>query len=476
MDILICIIPKIEPLAPTVGPALLKTCLEQHGFTATVRDLNIELYQHLKAKSLAQRYYYDDDNLFNCHNDNPSDEFMQFYQDNIEIFQRWADEIAAANPRWLGMSLLSRWSQSAAVVLSQLVRARSQDIKIVWGGCQATQSYEMMDLIDKGLIDCFINGDAENAIIDLLTNGLDAKSINTINPIQISDLASLPVPNYDDIRWQDYDKPNDRMVYITASRGCVKSCSFCNVRDIWPQFYMRPAESIANEIRALITKHGRTSFKFTDSLINGNMKIYRQLLVELGKIKKEHKKFSWISQWIVRSRLQSPESDYDLLKDSGCVDVEIGVESFSESVRYHMGKRFTNDELWWAMEQLRKRNISSAWLMISGYPTETQKDHRFTIKTLKKLYQHRKVFTAGRRNIWFSFTPMLLDLKLSAKLDQTKLTRYVSQTDWTYGKNSREQRIANYNEILDIINHFENDSTPHTKTKMVQIYEKNIKH
>ena len=45
MDILFAIIPKIEPFAPTTGPALLKSHCEAAGLTAIVRDYNIDLYK-----------------------------------------------------------------------------------------------------------------------------------------------------------------------------------------------------------------------------------------------------------------------------------------------------------------------------------------------------------------------------------------------------------------------------------------------
>jgi radical SAM superfamily enzyme YgiQ (UPF0313 family) len=474
MDLIICIVPKIEPEAPTVGPALLKACVERHGFNCQVKDFNIELYRYLEKKNLEQKYYYQNDLIFNCAHTNFSQEFIEFYEEHKDIFISWANELVAANPRWVGLSLLSRWSQACAVKLSQLIRERSNTIKIVWGGSQIpTHHEEYQDFIDKKLIDCFINGDAEHAIVDLLKIGETAGSINTKTPIQIANLKDLPVPNYDDIKWEQYHKSNERTVYITASRGCVKRCSFCNVRDIWPEFYTRDPDSVANEIRQLIKKYKRINFKFTDSLINGNMKVYRQLLLELSAIKKENKEFTWLSQWIVRSASQSPESDYKLLAESGCVDLEIGIESFSEEVRWHMGKKFTNKDFWWCLDQLKKYKIPSAFLMISGYPTETQRDHRLTIKTIKRLYKERYVFDYRKnRYIWFSFTPMLLADELVKKLDKKCLTEYKDVFEWTYKDNNMERRLANYNEILSLIENFESSNRHWTKNKMLEIYEK----
>ena len=43
IDMLLCIIPKINPDAPTVGPAVLKATLQKAGYSCTVLDLNIDL-------------------------------------------------------------------------------------------------------------------------------------------------------------------------------------------------------------------------------------------------------------------------------------------------------------------------------------------------------------------------------------------------------------------------------------------------
>ena len=65
LDILLLIIPKILPDAPSVGPAVLKAHLLSEGFTCDVMDFNITLYNEFK-KHGDQDQFFDQDAVFNC--------------------------------------------------------------------------------------------------------------------------------------------------------------------------------------------------------------------------------------------------------------------------------------------------------------------------------------------------------------------------------------------------------------------------
>jgi hypothetical protein len=51
-DIVFCIVPKLEPESPTVGPAVLKQICENNGYTARVLDLNIDLFDYLRKDNM----------------------------------------------------------------------------------------------------------------------------------------------------------------------------------------------------------------------------------------------------------------------------------------------------------------------------------------------------------------------------------------------------------------------------------------
>ena len=65
LDMLICIIPKILPDAPTVGPAVLKAHIEDAGYSCEVIDLNIKLYNEF-VKHGDKQQFFDQDAVFKC--------------------------------------------------------------------------------------------------------------------------------------------------------------------------------------------------------------------------------------------------------------------------------------------------------------------------------------------------------------------------------------------------------------------------
>jgi radical SAM superfamily enzyme YgiQ (UPF0313 family) len=77
--------------------------------------------------------------------------------------------------------------------------------------------------------------------------------------------------------------------------------------------------------------------------------------------------------------VQVDEEYWKNIADSGGHRLAIGVETGSDSVRTHMNKKFTNQDLDYTMSMLSKYNITCVFLMIVGYPTETDVDFQDTL-------------------------------------------------------------------------------------------------
>tara|TARA_R110000772_G_scaffold256190_2_gene372632 strand:- start:4227 stop:5612 length:1386 start_codon:yes stop_codon:yes gene_type:complete len=438
MDIVFCIIPKIDPTAPTPGVAVMKQVCVNAGYTSKVIDLNIDLYNKLKLKNLHTYYWDTDDSVFftEIEPQLPTD-WQQFESDHEEIFQDWINQLQSLAPKFIGLSLLSMFSRSAGIALSLLIRKHLPLTKIIWGGPTVDAPTRNMAM-ELGFCDIAVIGDGEEAILSILRDEIPSQN-------QIADMDQLPFPDYTDIDWAAYDT-DENVVYITGSRGCVKSCTFCNVSQIWPRYINRSGNSIVDEIEHLSLKYNRYTFRFTDSLINGNMKAYREFVSELISRQLE---ISWSSQWIIRSIQSTLESDFDLAKRSGCSDLEIGVEHFSQDPRWHMGKKFTDEAMWHTFDLLKKFDIPSSILMIIGYPTETDADHQVQLDVLEKLYHEKYVYSkSGNQIMHFYPTPMMLDGEIR-RMVQEDLTYRNTSLDWALGDNTYEKRQERYREFQE---------------------------
>ena len=166
----------------------------------------------------------------------------------------------------------------------------------------------------------------------------------------------------------------------------------------------------------------------------------------------------WSSQWICKPKSQFTENDYILMKKSGCRALEVGIESFSQHIRYHMLKKFSDEDMWYSFDMLRKYKIHMTLLMFVGYPTETEKDHQHTLDTLRNLY--REGYTTarddqGRLLVYFSFAnTMMLEKNPPIPawhLVKNDITDYKNELDWNYKGNTLKVRLRRLNEVQELL-------------------------
>jgi radical SAM superfamily enzyme YgiQ (UPF0313 family) len=229
---------------------------------------------------------------------------------------------------------------------------------------------------------------------------------------------------------------------ITGSRGCVKSCTFCDVSNTWPNFKYRKAEHIVDEIKHHFYKYGGTEFEFTDSLINGsisNFNRFNEILYNEKQKNPELLPITYQGQFVIRSDSKQLEESYELMHLGGCNMLTVGVESFSVDVRHHMKKKFSNEDLDLHFDRCARWKIPNVILMLVGYPTETQKDHQANLDALikyKKFSDMCVIFMIrwGYTMHLYNHTPIMNMLdELQIKIDNH--VKFDSVYSWSTGIN-----------------------------------------
>ena len=121
-----------------------------------------------------------------------------------------------------------------------------------------------------------------------------------------------------------------------------------------------------------------------------------------------------------------------------------------------MKKKFTNDDIDWSVNALHKYGISQDWLLIVGYPSETEADFEETKKLLRR-YAH----LAASKMIKIGITPTFALLSNSPLLtDKSMSVEYglehnqhdsLSQKFWTstrYLDNNYPTRSRRWKELV----------------------------
>ena len=383
---MITAIPLQDVVRPPGALAVLAACCEQVKIDYHILDLN--LYMHkIFSQDIVQRL---------------STDFVtgKLTQKTQHDFQPVCDHFHQAldrlQPDLIAISIFTYESVAAAVLLLKSLAARSDRSRfsIVIGGLGVSSTkYEITDFKrfdhwakSAGLIDHVITGEGEISFVEFLKGNFSYPGIDGSPSLQITDVNQLPPPNYNKISPNDYFFSNEPEVVITGSRGCVRSCSFCDVQHWWKKYIYRRGELIADDMFGIWQKTGVRKFDFSDSLINGSIKSFRDMNRRLIELKQKNPDFCplYKGQFICRPIGQMKFKDYEEMKEAGAETLVVGIEHFSLPIRQHMGKDFDNDAIDWHFATCAKLGIKNVLLLLSGYLTETQDDHAVNLEYLKK--------------------------------------------------------------------------------------------
>jgi radical SAM superfamily enzyme YgiQ (UPF0313 family) len=414
LDLLVVSVPVLDLQYPPSSPAVIKSCAIAAGFTANTLDKNLILKKicNTHEKFLQVQY-----NFENVSTDikNTTDPVLAFFDNDLELIRQWLDTsiklIAKKNPRWLGISVFSYKSHKATLALCLEVQRLLPDVRIVLGGRGASSyalgpdhkrfvnkmksffgSYPYKNfsetLLFYQVVDSIIQGDGEQAIVDLLSGPTESSITGSVEKI---DIESVPFVDFDDYDLTEYNYVNEPIIPITGSKGCVRKCTFCDIPVLWPKFKFRSGDHIAREMIHLYQRHGVKKFYMSDSLVNGSLTAFQNFISTLAQHNTTNpdSAIKWVGQYITRPRSNVLNDEYyDLLKLSGGEGLTIGVESGSDAVRAHMKKQFTTEDVDHELAEFDRRGIVCVLLFFSCYPTETWSDFLDTVNMFIRYQQY----------------------------------------------------------------------------------------
>jgi radical SAM superfamily enzyme YgiQ (UPF0313 family) len=414
LDLLVVSVPVLDLQYPPSSPAVIKSCAIAAGFTANTLDLNLTLKKICNTHEKFLQVQYNFENVSTDIKDT-TDPVLAFFDNDLELIRQWLDTsiklIAEKNPRWLGISVFSYKSHKATLALCLEVKRLLPDVRIVLGGRGASSyalgpdhkrfvnkmksffgSYPHKNfsetLLFYQVVDSIIQGDGEQAIVDLLSGPTESSITGSVEKI---DIESVPFVDFDDYDLTEYNYVNEPIIPITGSKGCVRKCTFCDIPVLWPKFKFRSGDHIAREMIHLYQRHGVKKFYMSDSLVNGSLTAFQNFISTLAQHNTANpdSAIKWVGQYITRPRSNVLNDEYyDLLKLSGGEGLTIGVESGSDAVRAHMKKQFTTEDIDHELAEFDRRGIVCVLLFFSCYPTETWQDFLDTVNMFIRYQQY----------------------------------------------------------------------------------------
>ena len=369
VDVIITTVPWTDSAIPLMAPAVLKPIVEQAGMSCLAVDFNAEIY--------------------NATSTHPGrDHFINFFFHGVghpdindwlrDMFESTARDMLSWQPKFIALSVFTHASRKMCEWTCHYIKKLSPDTKIVIGGAGCLEQFTgpstfADDMINRGLVDYHVRGDGEHTFRQLLLGNTSYPGINsaTWKILTNEELDQLPYPDYTDYNFSQYSK---KMMSIHGSRGCVRTCTFCDYITNWEKFQWRTGESIFKEMKFQYDKFGIRSFKFQDSLTNGNLKEFNRLIRLLAEYNQlnPRESFNWGGFYIFRNRSANDEEMWDIMAQSGAEFLTVGLENLNEDIRYAIGKKFSNESITFHLEQAQKCGIKLDLLFIVGYVNETQ--------------------------------------------------------------------------------------------------------
>lgn len=185
---------------------------------------------------------------------------------------------------------------------------------------------------------------------------------------QIEDLDSIPFPHYEafrDFSFHQYNGfaglPRPTAAVIT-SRGCVFDCAYCGSVNFWgKKWRRRSAQNVLDELEHLVKNMGaRSIFMFDDNFpVNKKraMDICRGIIERRLDI-----------QWACCSHVKMVNEELlKIMKESGCISIDFGVESGDDTILRNINKNQTRGDIERAFDLVHRAGIKPrAYLMIGN--------------------------------------------------------------------------------------------------------------
>jgi radical SAM superfamily enzyme YgiQ (UPF0313 family) len=376
---------------PPGSLAFLAGACEAAGVEYFCHSLNNEMIKRL-SKTQYQK-------LYNSIKLETINDLLPNVQQHIDAL---IEEIIAKQPNLITISIFSTFQMPVANLMLKKLRAAMPEVEMIAGGPGIQNNGD--SLIKQGLLDYYVMGEGDEILPNFIKGDRTSPYLNSTVP-QIIDLDDkFLMPSYKKVDFSGYQNLENKekgVITITTSRGCVRSCNFCDIAISWPKYKFRSGKNIAQEIVHHYNDTGITNFYIADSLINGSVKSFTDFNLEMIELKKSIPglaSFSYNGMFIVRDKRTHTEQFFKNMKLAGCESLAIGVETGSERLRFEMNKKFKNEDLDHHLEMSSKYGIKNFLLMFVAYPTETDEDFSETLAMLERYQKYLLDGTIGGIN------------------------------------------------------------------------------
>ena len=295
-------------------------------------------------------------------------------------------DVVAFTVRTSAFNLVADWSKWAKEAV---------DAPVLWGGYHPTLA--TVECLSVPYVDALVRGDGDLTVFPVakalkdneILAGIPSVSYrengkvinNPVAPL-VANLDELPIPDFSMFDYKKLISSKTNVALAMLSRGCPYNCTYCSnraFRSIYPNpkyyYRSRTPEGAMTYIENLMSVYPEAKeFRFLDNVFGLNL----QWLEEFTKLYTRNVGLPFSCD----ERIELLTDDrLKLLKEAGCKQVYIGVESGDENLRRVILERtMSNELLKEGFEKLHENGIRAFAFNMVGLPGEDREKALSTIK------------------------------------------------------------------------------------------------
>lgn len=316
----------------------------------------------------------------------------------INLFQWEKDKLIAyldENPYCVAITTTFYVVNQPVNEIVEFIRRHNDMVKIVVGGplisnhARNNRGDSFRTALDDMGADIYVieaQGELTlSRIVECLKAGIDLDTVPNIvyyNNRELRRTQAIPENNSLDenvIDWRNF--PEEKLgptLQTRTARSCAFKCSFCNYPARAGALALTSMQVIERELDSMCELGNVQNVIFVDDTFNVPFPRFKEICRLM--IKKKYG-FNWFSYFRCSN---SDEEAIDLMAESGCRGVFLGIESGSPAILVNMNKSATVEKYGQGIEWLRARDIMTFGSFIVGFPGETEETVGETIKFIRE--------------------------------------------------------------------------------------------
>lgn len=329
----------------------------------------------------------------------------------------------------IGVTATTLLYKSAMKLITIAKQAQPNAITILGGSHgsfldeDALREYPSLDIV--------VRREGENTFIELLekiqaqaslanvlgiTYRNGDKIVRTADRPLIEDLDSIPFPAHHLMPLESFKRDGKILFPLISSRGCVFWCDFCStVRMFGRGYRWRSPKNVVDEMQLIHDEYGVKQVTFYDDAFTVDRKRVIQICDELHARKLD-------MMWDCGTRVDMVDRELlQTMRNAGCFAVWLGVESGSEAILGAMNKSIKLDQTRRAYKTAHEVGLMTIANVVLGFPGETEKTAKETIRFLKELNPDDVGFYVATP---YPGTPMYEEVKKNGWLRITDFDKY----------------------------------------------------